>query len=85
MTNGYSSRRRRREILGFGIGMSLENLEDYHKRSRNESQMKNDHLFLCKCGRKNSEHPIMTVGDHYNSLPYHGDLCPYVTIGEFIK
>jgi hypothetical protein len=77
LTNGYTSRKRRREVLGFGVPR-----EDWFKDAKGKSQIKNDPIFECKCGRSIYDHPDLLVGCHYRSMPYYGDLCPFVTIGE---
>jgi hypothetical protein len=77
LTNGYSSRKKRREILGFGVPK-----EKWSKEANQKGQIKNDPVFECKCGRSIYDHPSLFVGYHYASLPYYGDLCPFIAIGE---
>lgn len=74
LVNRYSSKKGngRREILGFG--------QPREKWSTKEGE--NVNPFVCKCGRSIYDHPCLTVGYHYTSLPYHGDLCPFLLIKE---
>lgn len=72
LVNCYTSKKGRRDILGFG--------QPREKWSTKEGE--NVNPFVCKCGRSIYDHPCLSVGCHYTSLPYHGDLCPFITIGE---
>jgi len=38
--------------------------------------------FICKCGRFIYDHPCLLIGNHYGSMPYHGDLCPFLLLKE---
>lgn len=76
LTNGYSMAKARKEIL---LGRLNPKFNDI-KREEKTKQI--ERIFTCKCGRSIFDHPDMTIGDHYRSMPYHGALCPFLQIKE---
>lgn len=78
LNNAYSAAKARKEIL-------MGRLNPIHNREakKEKRQIKNEGPFVCKCGRSIYDHPCLTVGPHYTSMPYHGDLCPFLMIKEW--
>jgi len=77
LTNRYSSLRNRKDILLGRLNPKI-NIEPENRLR----QITIETIFTCKCGRGIYDHPVMTVGNHYRSMPYYGDLCPFIAIGE---
>ena len=79
LNNAYSAAKARKEIL---LGRLNPKFNDI-KPSASELRIKQiERIFTCKCGRSIFDHPDMTIGNHYRSMPYHGALCPFLMIGE---
>ncbi len=76
LNNAYSAAKARKEILMGRLNPKINNKEKAKEKRKIEGP------FVCKCGRSIYDHPCMTVGSHYTSMPYHGDLCPFLLIKE---
>lgn len=76
LNNAYSAAKAKKEIL---LGRLNPKWNDIKKEEKTKQI---ERIFTCKCGRGIFDHPDMTIGDHYRSMPYHGALCPFLMIGE---
>jgi hypothetical protein len=77
LTNGYTfSQNAKRERL---LGHLKPSDGTVNKKSPTFDEFD---IFICKCGRSNYDHPCLFIGNHYSSMPYYGDLCPFLAIGE---
>ena len=77
LTNGYTfSQKAKRERL---LGHLKPSDGTVNKK---KSTFDEFDAFICKCGRPIHDHPCLVVGNHYGSIPYYGDLCPFLAIGE---
>lgn len=78
LNNAYSAAKARKEILLGRLNPKFNDLKTEDKRKQIER------IFTCRCGRSIFDHPDMTIGNHYRSMPYHGALCPFIAINERI-